>query len=853
MNGMTSLSKLFDKKIFRIPDYQRGYAWQYSQLSDFWDDLWNLSEGRYHYTGMLSLKKLKPNEYSLWSEEKWLIEQNAYEAYHVVDGQQRLTTFVILVNAIVQLAEKNGIEYLNNNALSEIKARYIVEYQRPKMILKAYKFGYEQDNPSFSFLRYNILGEGASGNLQETFYTLNLEQAKNFFDKRVWELYELYGEDGIQILFGKLVNRLHFNVHYIEDDFDVYVAFETMNNRGKKLSNLEILKNRLIYLTTIFPNGTLLNAEKEQMRKDINEAWSEVYFELGRNKNKPLNDDEYLKNHWILYFKYSRRRGDDYIKFLLDECFTSKKVYGVKTGFEGLAGENFEEDSLFDESYEEESEEILNFEDDVLYPKEIIEYVKSLKETAKFWYYSHNPGESSYTSEEKKWLDKLNRLGMNYFRPLIVASFINDTVSAEERVRLFKSIEKFVFLCFRMARYSSNYLSSEIYKKARELMWKEVEISKVIAYIDEKFEANIPEATDTFRAKMESAFKTKDGFYDWYDLKYCLFEYEASLSEKKIIVHLNDWANFVKNEKDRISIEHIFPQMPSKWYWRNQFRGYSETEQHSLANSLGNLLPLSQCINSSLQNDEFERKKNGTNKRERGYCHGSHSEQEVAMYADWTPKAILERGLHLLGFMENRWGFQFRDDEMRLNVLGLGFMKEQREIPPELPVPQEAEAAEVDIKSEQESLKDRRFRYWKMALEKIHQMHGDKSFSGVNPCPYDTIHGFFGIGGCSIYCTANKAGTNVGIVIGTKDRARNSALFDAAFAHKEEIEERLGGSISWWRNDEGKYAWIYYNRSDICIINENDWSNMAHFHAEWSKKLYDEVVPYLKDFKTLEG
>ena len=188
MNQIYSLESLFTKRIFRIPDYQRGYAWQLPQLSDFWDDLWNLSEDRYHYTGMLSLKKLKSDVYKNWTEEKWLIDQNDYEAFHVVDGQQRLPTFIILVNAIVNLAEKQGIEYLNNNELSEIKTRYIVEYQRPKRILKAYKFGYEKDNPSFEYLRYSILGEEASGNLQETFYTLNLEFAKQFFDKKVSKL-----------------------------------------------------------------------------------------------------------------------------------------------------------------------------------------------------------------------------------------------------------------------------------------------------------------------------------------------------------------------------------------------------------------------------------------------------------------------------------------------------------------------------------------------------------------------------------------------------------------------------------------------------------------------------------------
>lgn len=334
MNNMISLSKLFDKRIFRIPDYQRGYAWQMPQLVDFWDDLINLAENRYHYTGMLSLKKLKRADYTKWEEEKWLIDQDDYEAYHIVDGQQRLTTFIILVNSIVKKAESERIEYLNNNSVSDIKARYIVEYKKPEKILKAYKFGYEKDNPSFQYLRYKILEEEASGTIQETFYTLNLETARNFFDEKVNELYNKGKLKALETLYGKLVNKLQFNIHDIDDDFDVFVAFETMNNRGKKLSNLEILKNRLIYLTTIFPDTTLSTDEKAQMRRDINDAWSEVYYQLGRNKKKPLNDDDYLKNHWIIYFTYSRKKGNDYKNFLLNRFFTSKSIFGVNNGFE---------------------------------------------------------------------------------------------------------------------------------------------------------------------------------------------------------------------------------------------------------------------------------------------------------------------------------------------------------------------------------------------------------------------------------------------------------------------------------------------------------------------------------------
>ena len=46
MNPNCSLDSLFKQKIFRIPDYQRGYAWQHEQINDFWEDLINPSEKR---------------------------------------------------------------------------------------------------------------------------------------------------------------------------------------------------------------------------------------------------------------------------------------------------------------------------------------------------------------------------------------------------------------------------------------------------------------------------------------------------------------------------------------------------------------------------------------------------------------------------------------------------------------------------------------------------------------------------------------------------------------------------------------------------------------------------------------
>ena len=42
--------------------------------------------------------------------------------------------------------------------------------------------------------------------------------------------------------------------------------------------------------------------------------------------SKPLNDDDFLRAHWIAYFKYSRDTGRDYAGFLLEEHFTPRRV-----------------------------------------------------------------------------------------------------------------------------------------------------------------------------------------------------------------------------------------------------------------------------------------------------------------------------------------------------------------------------------------------------------------------------------------------------------------------------------------------------------------------------------------------
>lgn len=138
-----------------------------------------------------------------------------------------------------------------------------------------------------------------------------------------------------------------------------------------------------------------------------------------------------------------------------------------------------------------------------------------------------------------------------------------------------------------------------------------------------------------------------------------------------------------------------------------------------------------------------------------------------------------------------------------------------------------------------------RRKYWTFALEHIHAAHGDGSFSNVNPSKENWISGFFGVSGFSINCAANYDCARVAMWLGKADKDANKKAFDMLLSHKNEIETALGISLIWDRNDDVKSSKIYCQLDNVSIEKEVDWLQMARFHAEWSKKFYDVIVPYL--------
>ena len=140
-----------------------------------------------------------------------------------------------------------------------------------------------------------------------------------------------------------------------------------------------------------------------------------------------------------------------------------------------------------------------------------------------------------------------------------------------------------------------------------------------------------------------------------------------------------------------------------------------------------------------------------------------------------------------------------------------------------------------------------RRKYWTFALEYIKEAHGDKgSFCNVNPSRENWISGFFGVSGFNISCVANYDLARVDLYLGKSKKEDNKKVYDSIYQHKDEIESTLGVPLIWNRNDDVKSSKISYQLNGVSIEHETDWLQMAKFHAEWSKRFYDVIVPYLK-------
>ncbi|HHC7276397.1 TPA: DUF262 domain-containing protein [Vibrio campbellii] len=621
------ISRIFTERLLRIPDYQRGYAWTTKEVTDYWNDLIQLEPGKSHYVGVLTLEDVPEDVIDKWEEDQWVIKARKYRPYYIVDGQQRLTTTIILVQAILELykekycSDENEL-VLNFFSIKEVRDKYIF-MSKDGGTSRSYMFGYEKDNPSYEYLKSKIFLEKTRkyGPLEETIYTRNLDNAKQLFAENLSQL----SKEQVSEIFIKVTQNFVFNIYSLDKEIDTYVAFETMNNRGKVLSHLELLKNRLIYLTT------KLNVEpyeEAELRCSINECWKSIYHHLGKSKETPLDDDHFLFSHFNLYFSPREEASED------DNPFPTRRV-----------SRQAYKDVLLDDIFNQKS---LHSENSVINSTYLNDYVMHLKESVEFWYDIYNPSNAKLADDVCKWLGKIHKMrAWHLFAPLIL-SVIRTETNVVKQVKFLKVLERVIYIeRYILIRYRS-FHPETINHFARHINSGDMSTDDVIS----EMQSSVERMLKDIRPLWINYFKSDSDFYGWEGIRYTLYEYEMSLMEKykservKLV-----WEEFQIHEPwaEYNTVEHIYPQRPQANYWKERFKGYTPNERKRLRNSIGNLVPLSRRRNSSLSNRPFDEKV------EKGFSVGCYSENEVAKLKDWTPKEIKSRTVTLLKFIDTRW------------------------------------------------------------------------------------------------------------------------------------------------------------------------------------------------------
>lgn len=693
---MKNLLELFNNRFFRIPNYQRGYAWGEDQRKDLWEDIASLRDGMDHYAGTIVLRKLDASAFPENSFERAALSDPSIKAYDVVDGQQRLTTLVILINELLRFFGQNDTIPMDGvqggrMSIAQLKERFLFRGDHPDGY---YALDYAGDSEESDHLK-TVIFEGETGWEKDrlTSYMRNLQNASQFFLKNIDALARRGGKEAVLGFLVRSVVRFRFNQIDLSDDYNVGVAFETMNNRGLQLSNLELLKNRLLYLTELFRGDQLQTPARSRLRKSIVKAWHTIYLQLGRDSHIVLNDDEFLKAHWSVYFMFTKRRGNDCFDFLLRKQFVPNLLSGGASA-DVISGPADPQQEVTDNDDEDDDND---YEPGVggllpLTPSMINDYVADLATFSGWWQKVHCPdrpgaGLQPQVIEE---LTRLRHLGMGYFKPLLAAAIKVGANRPDDVATLFVKIERFYFKAFRLGTSRSNYGQTEFLGVARRLYKGEISLQNLLN--DDLW--NRLENRDfvsQFKGKVSDLRRKGEGFYKWNGIRYFLFEYNSELARERKREPSLVWDVYNRSLEGKVSIEHILPQSPTMWYWRNQFRSYLNNpgEMRLLTGALGNLLPLSLHINIYLQNDPFEQKKEGRPSQNGqdgfgGYRYGCAAEIEVAGKQDWSANEIYERSHLLMDFLRHRWNVEISDEDEK-EILGLEFVNDGRDIPPELP------------------------------------------------------------------------------------------------------------------------------------------------------------------------
>jgi len=254
------LTKLLEGRLFYIPEYQRAYSWGSEQRKDLFDDIKKVyeceTENQNHF--MATIVCLRKGSKKIGTDE--------FDDLYIVDGQQRLTTLILLLNAIKLALEKCDQNRVKDDLrkISEL----LVKGNSDNLILL-------QTNHDSSHYFNNFIHKGTTPSLDQGKTLADREllkaihECKNFL--KDWRI----DDEKLLNLYACIKNQLFFVLYEITEEKLVYSVFEVLNSRGIPVSWLDRLKCILMGAAYELPKS------REQLIPELKNIWRDIYTAIG--------------------------------------------------------------------------------------------------------------------------------------------------------------------------------------------------------------------------------------------------------------------------------------------------------------------------------------------------------------------------------------------------------------------------------------------------------------------------------------------------------------------------------------------------------------------------------------------
>lgn len=257
-----TIKELFsDKKAdFLIPDYQRPYAWGENECQTLWDDLFTFA--------------FPENEYGDFDPEKFNTDDEYYLGpivtfknattgqLEIIDGQQRLTTLMLLLRAFYSKFGK--MSGTNIRKIKESIEQCIWKVDEDEEVIPdelKISSDVATDNDKAEFL--DILKSGEAKPSFKSIYAKNFR----FFQNQIDNYKDDYAD-----YFSKLPKRILDNCILLpieaESQDTALRIFSTLNDRGKPLSDADIFKSQFYkYFSSIGKKDYFIDQWKQLEEK----------------------------------------------------------------------------------------------------------------------------------------------------------------------------------------------------------------------------------------------------------------------------------------------------------------------------------------------------------------------------------------------------------------------------------------------------------------------------------------------------------------------------------------------------------------------------------------------------------